>query len=1288
MKNFAVLFKSLLLSIALVSAVAPCTWCDPVAPLEILSELQEDARYDAARSALLTGVSFSGEYQPMPICFNQTLVGAQPPDDDRFYADYLSAYFPKADVIVSVLLPTMCSIAVRRALHSLTFLLTYAPWRYFVNNPQDLLFESVHVSILSAQLRKIVYKLQAVLVDRATGLCIFPLSMPGRMGQLLLDVWRDRDTLDEYFTLIALFNDTIVHQLYKAIQLQDYTLAHSYNTELQEQVEWLAGSKYEQQYNLSARLFADLLKLLHQRIWSAFDTDPSAADAFDLVPQYVPFTLDTVAVGGVGQSKRFLDSFIDHYEVNITGKFTHEYHPIVLEETARSFSQLEKELTQHELPIIGRLTLMGYEEQGVTQYQTRYTDALFSDEMTQKTAAGWSTKMFNRFGLLTGFLCKDVAALNRELNGTLPVTHIDADQIEIFEGTGTIFQEHAFSEAFKPTMKAYGRAQQFLLKKSLPHFFSECMQFWQTLYSQELKAAGKQHVVGTQDILFSIAYMRYVRQSAVPVLHFYVGPDITYPIETSLLHNKESTRHAQQFVKTFVPQLKPINDKKTAYVFCSFVDGVGKSTMLGNVQNMMKHGDAVERYDHVDNSSSQFATVFDYSSDVVIADLPAQVSHFTYKPDGVVYVDCGALLSADELSQVQEYVHKNYVSLSHDFGKLLVQAEQWTAYDLEKSEQENPELSYALTLHLLDKTATNKWISFKYNDEYYVFDADHISSVRKRVPLATAPSHGLKNCCPEQMIFTVGVRFPMAYSYFLQDLVKQLKNKKVEQVVMVDFISMYSRSSRENIRVNYVVQQLALLNKQFSLAHSFYQDFVHNAQLLAILDAPGKEKFFIDSLKQESLVRLALFDMLIEHATTHVDGVDLSTLTTRLKDRIAQYDPAVVAYAQQRVTHKVIGEHDRLFNAYGMSREYVTLQQCNPVDLVSVSAGLVECMTEQVVSPTINKLWEFGVNATVVYADTIRHDSMTGMRTAMLDTGTIVEVLGHISQDCHDRQELLSLIRITRARWHAACANLLYSRQQGEQVVIQEKFPVIPVIVLPDSQGKLCFVQPILDEPESIEEVELPEYSFFGIEDMSHDAQHYRVYENRLYLHDWSGVVHSHGGVFAYGHELSSEPIEQQGFRSAIVSNLYTQFGQAHGADKVLVTSMLEQMMNNKKQSFQANYDRWLKESSRNGYMPDDAPVPVMKGTHNKKGLDHATVYKIADEQRAGVQLYIRAVATIDMYIKDLDADFAVRRNNKDDFISHITLIERITLPWLFGLFSAEKLFRSYDDVMPLCDIE
>jgi hypothetical protein len=1271
------------------SAAFMCGWCSKDDPLPVLDSIADDARFGIQRSALLLGVSVAGTIDIAPLCLRTDESDVAPPVHDRFYTEYLMSYFPKADVMLHRLFVTMCPGALQRALGSLVYLITYTPWRYFVNAADDVRLESAHVYIICEQLLRIVFAVKMLIFDPSTQLLVDSITLPegvARRYSTVLEVWRRSRSLDEFHTLVALTIDTLIHRLYCAVKYEQYRDAYELQSSLQMMSKLLAGSRYEQHYVQTMRLFVDVVKMLQQRVWGDIADMPSSIRR---KKNMITLSVDTTKPPAI----RFLESFIGHYEANVTGKFTHEYHPMLLAETAASFATLEARLQAETLPIVGRLTLMGYEEQGITRYKTRHTDVILSDEMSTRTNAGWSLKMFNRFGLLTGFLCKDVAALKQRTGCAVPVTHIDADEIEIFDGVGTLFQEHAFGDAYAPTLAAYHQAQSALKRGDMKSFFTVCMEFWNLLYSDELKVTGRQHVVGTQDILFSMAYMQYLQKSPVPLLHFYVGPDITYPIEMSLLHNRDATRHAQSFVKKFTAQLQQPHEKKTAYVFCSFVDGVGKSTMLGNVQNMMKHGSCVEAYEHVDNSSSQLATVFDYSQSVVIADLPAQVSHFTYKPDGYVYVDCGAVCDAAELAAVQEYVAHNKQRLRAEFSEVLSQAAALPAYDLKECEACNPELSYAATLHLLKKSASGEWISFTYNNELYVYYIHDITRIRKRVPLATAPSHGLKNCCPEQMIFTHGVRFPMQYDYFLSDLMKQLKEHGAEQIVMVDFISMYSRSSRENIRVNYLIQQLALLDSEFVLEHSFYQNFVNNAQLLAVLDKPEQRAHFLETWKQESAVRLALFDLLFEHGSTHVEGIPLTRLTELLRARMKKYDATVTEKLSALVTRKMAHQYEHLLRGYGMSREYIALQQFHAPDLCRWSAALVTMMTETIACEELNRVWHPFVGATRVrIVDEVSRLAVSAEPVrGVLDTGAAVEVIGRIAPDCRDRQELTSIIRIARARWHAALSNVLYGCERQGRLHTEQRLPVLPLCVLPDQEGMLCFVQPMLPGVLITQDTKLPNYSLFdlNIPRTQRGASHkvWRTIGNQLYLHDWSQVTSSHGGVYAYGHELSNEPIENQGPRTAIVSNLYTLYAQLNGADKVLVPEKLYEMVLQEKAAvLEANRVRWEAEAEQNGHLPDECVLPVSeeRGSY-KKGRAPAQVFLIAEDQKKAVQLYLRSVATLDMLVKDLESDFALRRYNQKDFKAHILLTEQITLPWLFGLFSPEPLFDDYDQLQPVC---
>ena len=359
-----------------------------------------------------------------------------------------------------------------------------------------------------------------------------------------------------------------------------------------------------------------------------------------------------LAAHDVSFEKQYAENFITHYEFSPEGRYVHEYHPFLLGKTAESFDKLEDELNKQGFNLSGRCVILGYEENAVPPYYTNYKEAKINDEASLKSNAGWSLKLHNRFGFMTGFLFKDIKKLPSY--STSIFEHVNPESVFLFKDRAIIFQEHAFDEALELIWKAMPCVMESVCKQDTQQLFRWLVRFWEVLYSGGFKVGNKQ-IAGTQDILFSIENAEHLLRSNLPILKYGVGPDITYPIEIFSKQAKEATHNAQLFVKSFVKKLEPINDESTVYIFCSFVDGVGKSTMLGNIKNWMKYKDDVENFQHVDNSSSQLAEMFKFKDNVFIADLPAQLSHFTYKPDGLVYADVQTEYDEQEIKKLRKF---------------------------------------------------------------------------------------------------------------------------------------------------------------------------------------------------------------------------------------------------------------------------------------------------------------------------------------------------------------------------------------------------------------------------------------------------------------------------------------------------------------------------------------------------------------------------------------------------------------------------------------------------------
>ena len=191
--------------------------------------------------------------------------------------------------------------------------------------------------------------------------------------------------------------------------------------------------------------------------------------------------------------QEFSDSFLRHYEFSPEGRYVHEYHPFLLQKTAHSFDELEATLKHEGFNLKGRMIISGYEEHAVPSYYTNYKAPRINDEASVKGLAGWSVKLHNRFGFMTGFLFKDVNQLAPAGNlETAIFEHVDAHTIPIFDDRAIIFQEHAFNEALCLMNKAYGSVMRKVKAGDSRKVLEDLVKFWESMYFNALKIGNQQ----------------------------------------------------------------------------------------------------------------------------------------------------------------------------------------------------------------------------------------------------------------------------------------------------------------------------------------------------------------------------------------------------------------------------------------------------------------------------------------------------------------------------------------------------------------------------------------------------------------------------------------------------------------------------------------------------------------------------------------------------------------------------------------------------------------------------
>lgn len=962
-------------------------------------------------------------------------------------------------------------------------------------------------------------------------------------------------------------------------------------------------------------------------------------------------------------SKDFIASFIKNYELSPEGRYVHEYHQFILEEAAKSFDLLEKHLTNNNFSLSGRYVILGYEEAAVPRYYTNYKQDKIDDEASIRVSGGWSLTNHNRFGFMTGFLFKDINKLVQQQI----FHHIDADKIPIFDDRAVLFQEHAFGKAYDLLLHVYHEIMDCIGQEDKKKTLETLCRFWRVLYEDALTMSNKQ-VAGTQDILFSIAMAQYVLGSPLPLNQFFIGPDLTYPIEIFEKQKKEATRHAQAFVRTFVEKLVPINNAKTVYVFCSFVDGVGKSTMLGNIKNWLKHGDKINDFEHVDNSSSQFAEIFSINNKVYIADLPAQMSHFTYKPDGHVYVDARTIYTKNDLAPVLAFVGKQRDQIEKNYQQLLAETKkiiEQDGYFADSFEQEkDPTRVFIKNLFLLKREHDNKWLPVTYEGRHYVVNYSSSEYLRCLTTLAKVKSEGLKNIESEQMLFFDGLRFPFPYHLFLDNLTQQLKAREIQEVVFVDFMSMYPRSSRENIRVNYLLQQLALLYENFDPHDSMYRYFSSGEELLSCLQNDHQKKRFFASLKSEVLTRLILYEMICaqDEYTNPIDTISLQQLTQSMQQRLGDlFDDST--YLDQCLQKKIDYEISYLQRVYGSTKTFVNIQSFSFEQAHRLHEALQTFFVESLDHERLSAVWRRQASD-VMHVNFSFHTDYRG-------------------------EGLHAFLRSLRAHWYTAITNLLWAQRSSatQWRLHDEPFGLTPCFLEKDDNDHYHFLkkdhQVWTGQDRGIARNDVMMTARFQLS----DKPKFVSFGDRIYRTNGDSLSTA-TRLYAFGHESMRLGEDQYYTYFPSISRVVQEFQREYGVTTVMSTT---QVVDHLKKS-----PAWIQEQKNQRLLAQQngvnhKPIAVMcygneQLSSNKTyyaGTMEKPFFVASDEFREAAQLVVRMLATIEMIVKDPDADIVVRYKNKEDFKAAIWLLEKITLPKYFKLVFLRDLFEDYNAVEP-----
>ncbi|MCK4499393.1 hypothetical protein KAU11_02785 [Candidatus Babeliales bacterium] len=985
-----------------------------------------------------------------------------------------------------------------------------------------------------------------------------------------------------------------------------------------------------------------------------------------------------------------LKSFVPSYDFSTSGRYSHEYHPFLLRKTAKSLARMESSLRGKGFDIKGRVVIMGYEGNAISSYFPSFRDSeggIIDDEYVAKELKGWSLQLHNRFGLMSGFLFRDI-----EKTGTKYFRHINPHRVEIFHPQMNVFQKDAFGPLAQMLFDSQNRIMEHARKDNWKAIFAELIPFWNSLYGSEGKT-GDTQVAGTQDILFTVENTRFLHDSTVPLIKFYTGGDVTYPIVLSKHCGYRATFNAQCFVKEFSQMLKQVDGESTVYIFKSFVDGVGKSTLLGNIKNYQRFGADIDRYESVDNTSSLVADMFEYAPGVHIADLPAQMSHFTYKPDGLVYVDLSAVGASHGNEQdIRQYFEKNKKKLITEYQVLVDEIKKEPSV---VTDSDIPKRIFVRNVVVLNRSVRNRsvrnrsvcnpWIPVSYNDREYLVDRRNARCIRVLLPLPDARSEGLKNIEPEQMLFTNGVSFPPPYKMFLDDLIEKCRVRGVKKVVFVDFLSMYSRSSRENIRINYLLQQLGQLYPNFDPYMTLYRNFSSNSELLALLQTKKGFESVTKTFSREAEMRVVFYQMMKDSAGDLIRTMSSDKVLKKLKAyRLTGDDQK---FLHDLVAKKIVGETNHLEKTYGDTKEFLNIQTIKPELLFKFSEFLQELFTRRIKNTRLNALWSNlgydvvcdGMVSSEGPCDKIVHVKNAGpMRARFI-----------LPPECKNPTLLDGFCRLVRTSWYKTLINLVSAKgfAHGAFELKEEEEFVLPLLVKRGTDGAMYVVQKLM-EPDP----KLTQQSAFSMVD-----KRIGLFMNAQYPIDLC-EAQTNRGVFAFGSDSPKGRGSFPHFESTMYSVVWEhQYHQ--GGEKVLfavdayeafcrrMNSYFGEMI--KSRMFQlaeknSKFSETKKDSKDSESVQSNQNLMPQFGNQQQKKKKQKNIMFCCDDQKEPIKLFIRSIVTLESILRDVRSDIVVRRGNKRDFRAGLKLWEQAVIPQCFRILCKDSLFARLKDFDPV----
>jgi hypothetical protein len=276
---------------------------------------------------------------------------------------------------------------------------------------------------------------------------------------------------------------------------------------------------------------------------------------------------------------------------------------------------------------------------------------------------------------------------------------------------------------------------------------------------------------------------------------------------------------------------------------------------------------------------------------------------------------------------------------------------------------------------------------------------------------------------------------------------------------------------------------------------------------------------------------------------------------------------------------------------------------------------------------------------------------------------------------------LSPLIRSLRACWYASVLNLLTADEHWEEQIVIKKpyYNAVPLRVQTIKELVYVLQQSFDPLEESMGLSNRMLYRPFNL--VTNKPVCFTKIEETYYRLEWESND-AHSGIMGYACEPFNDQIDGNDDTPNVITRLVRDYSREHGHQVVMPTSEL-----------------WEQLSSDNAWRDERADIAhqahlagFFKGPKPQRDRGFLSdfdsnrscqYYLCSDGLRPIVQLLVRLFATIDMVLKDPEADVVIRDGNRDDFAAALKIIEKVLLPFGCGLYIEGDLFDDYTQVEP-----